>query len=568
MSLSKNLLLIILACFCFFQLSYAKQLILTEEEHAWLEEHPNISIAHNLNFPPIEWKNDKGEYNGLAVDYIHLIEKKIGIQFKRVEYQNWSKVLKAFKKGNIDVLSAIAENEHSKQYFNFTKYHIEIRGVVVSEKEYKSIDELSGKKIGVVNDNFWDELISQYKDKIEIIRFQNAQSGVNLLLSGVIDAMVTDLASITYFVKEEGIGNFNFVPVPILKKQKLKLSLGIRKDWPMLQTILQKALNSIEKEEKNKIYNQWIRIQEVSFWQDVRFQYNLAIAIFALLSLFIIIIIWNRTLKKEVKNRSEQLKNAHIQLMRAEKMESIGRLAAGVAHEVKNPLAILQMSADYLKGEDNDTSITTILEDMDDAIIRADRVIKGLLDFSREKELQMAFGNINEVIENSLMLIQHELKHHNIQLVVDLSDALPEIVIDKNRLQQVFINLFMNSVQAINAVKEKKEKPEIIIKTKLTVIRDIKFVEQSEGRIKLNQKAILCTIFDTGTGLDEKSEESIFDPFFTTKPLGEGTGLGLSVSKTIINLHHGLITMDNRKNANTKGVKVRIYFAVPEEKEK
>ena len=283
-------------------------------------------------------------------------------------------------------------------------------------------------------------------------------------------------------------------------------------------------------------------------------------------------------MKLQVSRRSEQLEKANVQLIRAEKMESIGRLSAGVAHEVKNPLAILQMSVDYLKGEENDETITTILNDMEDAIVRADRVIKGLLDFSREKELQVTQGNINEVIEKSLKLIDHELKQHNINLKKELSDTLPELGMDRNRLQQVFINLLMNAVQAISSVSNsnshsnskntQNKNAEIFISSELMRMDNYQLIEKSGGQFHKDQSIILITIIDTGSGLDKKTEKEVFEPFFTTKPLGEGTGLGLSVSKTIISLHHGMITMNNRTDNDIKGVEVKIYFAVQGEKRK
>jgi signal transduction histidine kinase len=268
------------------------------------------------------------------------------------------------------------------------------------------------------------------------------------------------------------------------------------------------------------------------------------------------IFIWNRSLKLQVARRTEQLQKAHEQLMHAEKMQSIGRLSAGVAHEVKNPLAIMQMSIDYLKGEKNDEVVSSILNDMDDAVARADNVIKGLLDFSREKELQVVNGDINEVIEHSLKLIGHELRQRNIKVSTSLESELPEIGIDKNRLQQVFINLFMNAAHAIGNTGQ------IDIVSRLSVLDDPWLIGRSEGKFSRGQQVVAVDVMDTGCGLTEKDEKNVFEPFFTTKPVGEGTGLGLSVSKTIIGLHRGMIVMRNRTDGVQQGVEVKLVFAI------
>lgn len=529
---------------------------LNNEEKAWLEKHPLIRIAYDKQAPPIEWQDEDGSYRGISVETIKLIEKQLNIRFKKVDTKSWSHLLKEYKAGKIDVISAIAKDKAREKILLFTRTYISLSGVIISDKQYTGIDELKGKKVGVVSDYVWDELISRYDDQIDIVRVETTLAGIELAAMGAIDAMVSDLAAVSYHINKIGISNLHIVPVKNTQKQKKELAMGIRKDWPQLQIILQKALNNISQQDKDRIYNKWVRLQSIAFWQSRQFWLITLIVSIAIIVLVSLILIWNRTLKLQVVRRTEQLKKAQGQLIHAEKMESIGRLSAGIAHEVKNPLAILQMSTDYLKGEKNDATITSILDDMDDAIDRADRVIKGLLDFSREKELQVIKGNINEVIKKSLKLIEHEAKQHNIQLSLNLSSDLPELDMDKNRLQQVFINLFMNAVQAIGSTGK------ISVISKISEVSDPMLIEKSEGRLLLNQKVIEIKILDTGCGLDKKNEQHVFEPFFTTKAAGEGTGLGLSVSKTIIGLHHGMITMKNRTDAVQQGVEVELLFSI------
>lgn len=563
MNYSKSLVLFLFLSVCFINESVAEALVLNDKEKNWLAQHPVIRIAFDKSSPPFESINKQGFYEGIAIDKIELIEKKLNIKFKQVESGNWSRMLDDFKAGRIDILPALAQTDKRQKYMLFTQSHVSIPGVIISSEKYTSIQELDGKKVGVVSDFIWDELVTQHDENINIIRVETTQMGIELVSVGVIDAMVSDLASVTYFINKDGIGNLQIVPVSGKQRKNMDLAIGIRKDWPVLQQILQKSLDSLERKDIDSINDKWLKLKPLYIWQSGQFWIIILFISLIIISTFALIIYWNRSLKLQVSRRSKQLEKAYTQLIHAEKMESIGRLSAGIAHEVKNPLAILQMSLDYLKGEDNNETIITILDDMDDAIVRADKVIKGLLDFSREKELQVTQGNINEVIEKSLQLVGHELKQRNIQLQTLLTEDLPDLGMDRNRLQQVFINLFMNAAQAIG------NSGKIIVSSSRGKIEDPLLLEKTDSHFSLNDNVVIIEILDTGCGLDKKHEKDVFEPFFTTKPVGEGTGLGLSVSKTIIGLHHGMITMKNRMDdMKVKGVAVKIYFAINGEQNK
>ncbi len=249
----------------------------------------------------------------------------------------------------------------------------------------------------------------------------------------------------------------------------------------------------------------------------------------------------------------EELKSAQMQLIQTAKLESIGRLAAGVAHEVKNPLAVIQLGVDYLTRTTKDTgdrdSIETIQE-MADAVRRADVVVKGLLDFSRSEQLGLALLDLNSVIEESLLLVRHELAKHQISLEKNLAGQLPQVELDRNKIKQVLINVFMNAIQAMG------NNGTLSVKTFITRPTGAEAAGQSPAGEK-----VVVLVEDTGTGIPEDKLDKLFDPFFTTKPVGTGTGLGLSVSRNIIELHRATIKIANRKEV--RGAAVSIAFPVP-----
>ena len=256
---------------------------------------------------------------------------------------------------------------------------------------------------------------------------------------------------------------------------------------------------------------------------------------------------------KNLLESHEELKNAQIKLIQTAKLESIGRLAAGVAHEVKNPLAVIQLGVDYLTRTAKDTASRDYIEtvqDMDDAVRRADFVIKGLLNFSRLEQLNLVQLDLNPVIEESLMMVKHELTGNHISLEKHLAKQLPEIELDRNKIKQVFINVFMNAIQAMDG------KGDLSVKTFISRPASTDAAVQTPAG-----ERVVVEIQDTGTGIPDDKLDKLFEPFFTTKPVGTGTGLGLSVSRNIIEMHRATIRIANRKEAH--GVCVTISFPIP-----
>ena len=112
----------------------AQALVLTSEEKIWLKNHPEIRIAFDNNFPPFEWKNESGQYQGISVDYIHLMEQKLNIKFQITEFSSWSEILQAIDQGKLDVIAALAKNERRQKMMLFTEPHISVPGVIISSR--------------------------------------------------------------------------------------------------------------------------------------------------------------------------------------------------------------------------------------------------------------------------------------------------------------------------------------------------------------------------------------------------------------------------------------------------
>jgi two-component system NtrC family sensor kinase len=218
--------------------------------------------------------------------------------------------------------------------------------------------------------------------------------------------------------------------------------------------------------------------------------------------------------------------NIQYQLITSEKMASVGMLAAGIAHEINTPLTGISSYCQFLLENPNGADNLHMVTKMHDQVLRANKIIRTLLDFSRQKGQQPLPINLNKVIEESLALVEHKLKRKNIVFKKE-GDFQESFHGFPTRLQQLFINLFINSIDAIIG----------------------------EGQISIQaeetSEQITVRFKDNGRGIKEKLLEKIFDPFFTTKEIGKGTGLGLSIVYSIVKEHYGNIEVHSKVDYGT-----------------
>ena len=243
---------------------------------------------------------------------------------------------------------------------------------------------------------------------------------------------------------------------------------------------------------------------------------------------------------ENLKRANEELKATQWRLIQAEKLESIGRLAAGVAHEVKNPLATILMGVEYLGEElrDRGEDVAMTLGQMEEAIRRADSIVRGLLDVAASGTLELLKVNVNGVLEQSLLLVRHELGGKQVHVVKQFAQDLHLVGMDRAKIEQVFINVFVNAIHAMTAGGQ------------LRIISRL-------GTDERGRQALIVEVEDNGPGLPPEVLTRVFDPFYSTKPTGMGSGLGLAVARNIMDLHQGSIHIENRPEG---GARVTLTF--------
>jgi two-component system, NtrC family, sensor kinase len=231
-----------------------------------------------------------------------------------------------------------------------------------------------------------------------------------------------------------------------------------------------------------------------------------------------------------LKKRDEQLKEfTTLKIMESERLAMIGQLAANVAHEINNPLqGIVAYSHLLLEKMPADGPTKPYVQKITNQANRCTQIIRGLLDFSRQRKPQKTRSDVNQLLVECVSLIENQALFQNVQIVKDFS-KLPEVVVDPSQIQQVFMNMIINAAEAMDG------------NGTLTLTTRFFTAERSVG----------VEFADTGHGISEKNIERIFDPFFTTKDVGHGTGLGLAISYGIVKEHRGTISVESKIGKGT-----------------
>lgn len=260
-------------------------------------------------------------------------------------------------------------------------------------------------------------------------------------------------------------------------------------------------------------------------------------------------VIERKKIDESLKTAYTRLQETIDQLIQAEKLNAIGQLASGVAHEVRNPLGIILQGVEYIEmnvphNKDADQAFSMIK----DSIRRADNIISLLFDFSKAAQLDLKPEDIASILESSSNLVQAKIKFAKIDIVKETQKDMPKALVDRNRMEQVFINLLLNAIQAM------PEGGKIIIRSYAKQLQKIGngIGKRVEDCFQIGEAAVIVEIEDTGIGIPEENLKKVLNPFFTTKGPKGGAGLGLSVSQSIIIMHKGIIDVTSEVGKGTR----------------
>ncbi len=661
--------------------AFSSSISLTPEEQQWLSEHKTIRVSGPQAFPPFQFFNEKNEYVGMAGDYLQYIAAELGISVEYQPKKPWGKILDLIKNKNIDVLSCAAFTAERSKYLLFSTPHIIFPLVIISRKdapEISKMQDIEGLRIALIKKISTEASLNKSQIPFTPHYVSSPKDALKAVSLGQADIAIENLAAASYIIDQHGYTNLKIAASTDF--EDYALAIALRKDWPLLQSIINKSLATISEQQHREIRQRWFSIRydhgttiiDIVKW----------IAFSLLLSSVVIgaIILWNRRLVKEIEERkrvevrlreserqlstlignlpgivyrclikndwamefisdgclditgyapSEISKNSsrkygdiiytddrqyvwdtvqegikkdkHFELeyrivtksgntkwvwerggkvsdmrtqdsylegfiaditqqksladnlQQSQKMEAVGALAGGIAHEFNNMLAIIIGNNELLMEElPPQSAVRERTKEIQIAGLRARDVVKQLLTFSRQDDTDKKVMDLKFVVHESMKLIRSSTPA-NINIEQNISTDTYPVMGNDTQINQLLINICNN---AADAMPEKGGTITVELLNKTVGKRP----SMHEAQLKPGQYAQL-KVSDNGIGMDEKILNRIFEPYFTTKEIGKGSGIGMAVVHGIVEKHGGTITVYSKPG---KGTSFTVFLPIHE----
>lgn len=526
----------------------------TEDELAFIKEHPVIRLGVDPGFVPYEFIDENGEYKGIAADYLELIIEKTGLQFEVVKGLTWPEAYDMALSGNIDALPAVGKTAEREEYFLFSEPYYHYKRVIVtrdSDTMISGIEDLQGTAVAVQRNSSHHSYLLSYPD-INLSLYDSVEAALTAVSTGEENAFIGNLATTNYLIRSTGLTNLRFISFEAEKQQAL--CFAVRKDWPELVSIFNKAMNTITKSEKLTIHNKWVEL-------DTDIDYGPIIRVLSIIGAFIAIVLsvsffWIARLRKEIQRRKQiqlDLEKAKHEADKANEFKS--SFMARMSHEIRTPLnAITGMS--YLLKK---TEITLTQSMYIDRIIQAANrmlsIINDILDFSKieagKVQLEITSFSMDQVIQDVVNIVSYRINEQGIGFRLSKDPLVPNWFFgDSKRIAQVLLNVLNNAVKFTNEGE---------------VSMDVRLIAKDKDKYHIS-----FTIRDTGIGMTEEQLNKLFTPFeqgdtSINRRFG-GSGLGLSIVKNLVDLMGGGIKVFSTPGEGTTFI-IELPLSVDDEKE-
>ena len=501
----------------------------TEDELAFMEEHPVIRLGVDPGFVPFEFIDENGEYKGIAADYLSLISEKTGLQFEVVKELTWPEAYEMALAGKLDVLPAVGKTKEREEHFLFFKPYYYFKRVIVTrdtDTHISGMEDLEGLTVAVQRNSSHHSYLLSYP-QINLSLYDSVEAALTAVATGTETAFIGNLATTNYLIRSNGLTNLRFVAFEAEKPQALYFA--VRKDWPQLVSILNKALDAITENEKLAINNKWIDLQT-----DI--DYGPIIRILSIIGAFVAIVIavsffWIARLRKEVEHR----KRIQMDLERAkreadEANEFKSSFMARISHEIRTPLNAITGMAYLLKKTDVSLTQSMYIDRITQAANNMLNIINDILDFSKieagKVELEITSFSMDQVIQDVVNIISYKIEEQDINFRLSKDPLVPNWFFgDAKRIEQVLLNVLNNAVKFTRSGE---------------VSLDIRLLAKENDKYHLS-----FTTKDTGVGMTEEQINKLFTPFVQgdssiNRRFG-GSGLGLAIVKNLVDMMGGEI---------------------------
>ncbi|GAB7024166.1 ATP-binding protein [Salidesulfovibrio brasiliensis] len=364
-----------------------RDLKLTAEEREWLSNHRTIRLGVTPSTRPLEFFGGKAEYKGMVADYMHILSDRLGVRFEVVETTNLKKLLHMAEDREVDVIAAFWANPATIKYMRFTRPYLVIPTVILvnkNQKEYLQLKDMSDMDLALPKSNAVIDYVRKYYPRIHIQPVYNYLAALLHVSFDEIDATIISLPQASYFIEEKGITNLR---VAGHTDYKIYHRIATRSDWPILNSIMQKGLDSITQTERDAIYRKWVTLDQhyISFLlQNKHFWFYFGGATLFIILFVAFIISWNRTLQKRVSEKTRELKdelNARVRLMTAieQAQDGIFIISTDGIMEYMNPsfermsgYALEELEGKHVSVIRSDRQSTEFFEELWKDLIRGD----------------------------------------------------------------------------------------------------------------------------------------------------------------------------------------------------
>jgi signal transduction histidine kinase/DNA-binding response OmpR family regulator len=494
-----------------------------------MKEHPVIHLGVDPWFVPFEFIDENGEYVGITADYITLISEISGLQFEISKGLTWPQAYEAALDGTLDALSAVGKTEDRKNHFLFSEPYYYFKRVIVTRDtntDISSMDDLEGLTVAVQRNSSHHSYLQSYP-KINLSLYDSVEVALTSVATGSEIAYIGNLTTTNYLINSNGLTNLRFVSFEAEKQQALHVA--VRKEWPQLISIINKAMNSISEAEKNSINDKWI-----DFKTDI--DYGPIIRIILITGVLIVLVMgvssfWIARLKKEIRHRKQiqsDLEKAKQEADEANEFKS--SFMARMSHEIRTPLNAITGMAYLMKKTNLNLTQRMYADRITQASSNMLSIINDILDFSKieagKVELENASFSMDQVIQDVVNIVSYKIEEQGIGFKLSKDPLVPNWFFgDSKRIEQIFVNILNNAIKFTN---EGEVSMDIRLRARETDLYHLSFA-----------------IKDTGIGMNEAQVKKLFAPFIQadssiTRRFG-GSGLGLSIVKNLIDMMGGQI---------------------------
>ncbi len=505
---------------------------LTKEELEYLRKKRVVTMCIDPYWEPIEFADASNRYitKGISTDTMNVIGEDLNITFKGIRTSSWSESQRFLKEKRCDILPAASKTKEREEYARFTYPYLDYKLAIITKNDQGFVSNLMDiidKPIARKKGSALIEKLQKLYPAVQIVEVKDPLEAFQKVASGEAYSTISTLPVASHYINKY---NLNSIRIAGYTNMRLQLSIAVRDDAPLLLSILDKALVTIPHEQHKLISDRWAGrqiVQSFNYWYLLYALGAFLVIMFLVLYRQYVLREANKGLASAVKSKTaENLKQQQL-LQEQSKLAAMGEMIGAIAHQWRQPLNALGLSIQNLEYDFNDGHvdekfIKSYVKKNKETIGFMSQTIDDFRNFFRVDKVKEKFG-VKNAIEETVSIEEASLKKHNIRLNIKGDDF--EIYGFRSEFQQVILNIISNAKYEL--------KNSDIIDPLIEIVLD-------EHRVLL---------FDNAKGIPEAIFNRIFEPYFTTKEQGEGTGIGLYMSKVIIEENMGArLSAKNKKD--------------------